>query len=68
LFSLREWRALFTLQKLSELRSESNDRLIIRKLEEIKSSLSEDSLAAFLSSPRFYTRLRGDSRFGVYRF
>lgn len=58
LFSLREWRALFTLQKLSELRSESNDRLIIRKLEEIKSSLSEDSLAAFLSSPRFYTRLR----------
>ncbi|MBN1542241.1 MFS transporter [candidate division KSB1 bacterium] len=68
LFSVRDWRALLTLQKLSELRTETHDRQILRKLEEIKSPLSESSLAAFLRSPRFLTRLRAIRALGTIDF
>lgn len=58
MFSLREWRALFTLQKIAESETEEQDQKIISKLGQIGSGISEDSLTYFLDSPRFITRAR----------
>ncbi len=58
MFSFREWRALYTLQKISESETEEEDQKIISKLGRIGSDISEESLAAFLDSPRFLTRAR----------
>jgi len=56
-FSIKDWRALFVLQKMSEERSEIKEKKIIQKLSGIGSELSENSLMSMMDSPRFLTRM-----------
>lgn len=58
LFSIRDWRALHTLQKLSDSTKEEKDFRLVAKLSEIASDLSEDMLSQYLDSPRFFIRTR----------
>ncbi len=68
MLSLRDWRALFTLQKLYEARSEQKDKRIISKLGAIRSNLSENSLIGFLESPSFITRAHAMRALGELSF
>jgi len=67
-FSVRDWRALFALQKIYGSRSEEQEQDIIEKLAVIRSDLSEESLVAFLASPSFLTRSRAITALGEIYF
>ncbi len=55
-FSFRDWRAIYTLQKLSRPTREQEDMSIVNKLQGIASDLGEDVLVNYLESPRFTIR------------
>ncbi len=55
-FSFRDWRAIYTLQKLSRQTREQEDMSIVNKLQGIASHLGEDVLVNYLDSPRFTIR------------
>ncbi len=58
LFSIRDWRALYTLQKLERSQYEHESLHLMEQLKHIKSNISENLLKDFLKSPRFYIRTR----------
>lgn len=58
LFSIRDWRALYTLQKLANSQDERESLYLMERLKHIKSNISENLLKEFLQSPRFYIRTR----------
>ncbi len=58
LFSIRDWRALYTLQKLANSQDELESLHLMERLKHIKSNISENLLKEFLQSPRFYVRTR----------
>ncbi|MBN1351237.1 MFS transporter [candidate division KSB1 bacterium] len=58
LFSIRDWRALYSLQKLSESTKPEKDLKLVGKLSELASDLSEDTLSQYLDSPRFFIQTR----------
>ncbi|MBN2088393.1 MFS transporter [candidate division KSB1 bacterium] len=58
LFSIRDWRALYTLQKLANSQDELESLHLMERLKHIKSNISENLLREFLQSPRFYVRTR----------
>ena len=68
LFSIRDWRALYTLQKLSESTREDKDLKLVGKLSEIASDLSEDTLIQYLDSPRFFIRTRAITALRYIKF
>ena len=57
-FSFRDWRAIYTLQKLSKPTQEMEDISILNRLQGIGSNLTEDTLVQYLESPRFAIRGR----------
>lgn len=58
LFSIRDWWALYTLQKLANSQDERESLRLMERLKHIKSNISENLLQEFLQSPRFYVRTR----------
>lgn len=58
LFSVRDWRAIYTLQKLAHSSDEKRDIYLMDKLGGIGSYLSENSLVEYLKSPRFFVRTK----------
>ena len=55
-FSFRDWRAIYTLQKLSKPTQETEDISILNRLQGIGSNLTEETLVHYLESPRFIIR------------
>ncbi len=55
-FSFRDWRAIYTLQKLSRPTQETEDISILNRLQGIGSDLTEETLIHYLESPRFAIR------------
>jgi len=55
-FSFRDWRAIYTLQKLSKPTQENEDISILNRLQGIGSDLTEETLVHYLESPRFVIR------------
>jgi HEAT repeat protein len=68
LFSIKDWRALFALQKTFSPRNEEQEHEIIEKLGEIRSDLSEMSLVSYLDSPSFITRTHAMRALGEISF
>jgi MFS family permease len=58
LFSFRDWRALYVLQKLAKVEEGETEEELVSRLQEIGSDLSEGDLVRFLESPRFYVRAK----------
>jgi HEAT repeat protein len=61
LFSWRDWRAMYTLQKLAHSHDEKKDIYLMSQLSHLGSNLSEQLLQRYLKSPRFYVRTQAIS-------
>jgi len=68
LFSVRDWRAIYTLQKLAHSNDEKRDIILMDKLGDIGSHLSEKSLVEFLKSPRFFVRTKAIQALNQIKF
>jgi hypothetical protein len=68
LFSVRDWRAIFTLQKLAHSNDEKRDIFLMNKLGDIGSHLSEKSLVEYLKSPRFFVRTKAIQALSQIKF
>lgn len=55
-FSFRDWRAIYTLQKLTKPTQETEDISVLNRLQAIGSDLTEETLIHYLQSPRFAIR------------
>ncbi len=57
LFSLRQWKAMYTLRQLTHSTNEQSDLFFMRQLKRFRSNLSEPTLVKYLSSPRSLVRM-----------
>ena len=68
LFSFRDWRALYVLQKLARAEAEEEEQQLVEQLREIGSELTEEALLGYLESPKFYIRSKAIRALGQIDF